>query len=237
MLKEIFARMPWKVDVSAGTLPFRPTRLAVAATLGLALSLATPGCSTKPLPSTSPMSQAADAGGTNSLMATNSSTLHEGDVVQVKFPGAPELDTTQTIRGDGKITFAGVPDVKISGLTTTDAGKAILDAVGDKIRVKEIAVTVQSQAFIVYITGSVGRPGKLVSDRPLSVLQAVLESGVDSSKSNLKKVTIIRIEADGQIMYKTLDIEKILKQKTLMVDPFTLKPYDTIVVPERFSWL
>jgi len=235
MLKNLFASMRSKQVPCAGTLPFRPTTLAAAAALGLALCVATPGCSTKPVPSMSSVSPM-PAGLDTNAAATNSLTLHEGDVVQVKFPGAPELDTTQTIRGDGKITFVGVPDVKISGLTTADAGKAILDAVGNQIKVKEVSVTVQSQAFIVYITGSVGRPGKLVSDRPLSVLQAVLESGVDSSKSNLKKVTVIRIEPDGRIMYKTLDLEQIIKQKTTMADPFTLKPYDTIVVPERFSW-
>jgi protein involved in polysaccharide export with SLBB domain len=242
MLKEYFAKWPGKFNQRAEKLPFNLASLAAAGLLGLALCLTAPGCATKtPPPSVWPVSAPQAAGATNTTnstsanASTNSVTLHEGDIVAVKFPGAVELDTVQTIRADGKITFAGAPDVKISGLTTDQAGKAILDAVGNQIKVKEISVTVQNQAFVLYITGSVGRPGRLVSDRPLTVLQAVLDAGVDAAKSNLKKVLIIRAE-DGHYLYKTLDLDQIIKQKATAVDPFELKSNDNIYVPERFSW-
>jgi protein involved in polysaccharide export with SLBB domain len=229
MLKHLIAKTVSKPGFGAEALPFRPASLAVVATLGLALCIAASGCGTKPLPPIPP-----PANDTNSI-STNSLTLHEGDAVQVKFPGAPELDTVQTIRSDGKITIVGAGDVKISGLTTDQAGQALLAAVGNQIKVKEVTVTVQSSAFIIYITGSVSRPGKLVSDRPLTVWEAVIQSGIDSSKSNLKYVKIIRINPDGKIMYKTLNLQRILNGEE-QSEPFTLMPYDTIVVPEKFSW-
>jgi len=229
MLKDLIAKTVSKPGFRAETLPFRPASLAVVATLVLALCIAASGCATKPLPPIPP-----PANDTNSI-STNSLTLHEGDAVQVKFPGAPELDTVQTIRSDGKITILGAGDVKISGLTTDQAGQALLATVGNQIKVKEVTVTVQSSAFIIYITGSVSRPGKLVSDRPLTVWEAVIQSGIDSSKSNLKYVKIIRINPDGKIMYKTLNLQRILNGEE-QSEPFTLMPYDTIVVPEKFSW-
>jgi protein involved in polysaccharide export with SLBB domain len=144
------------------------------------------------------------------------------------------MDAVQTIRADGKITIINAGDVKVSGLTPEEAQKAILEKVGDLIKVKEVSVSVQSSAFIVYVTGAVVKPGKLISDRPLTVLQAVIEAGPDSIKSNLKKVKVIRMDADGHYTYKVLNLQHIMDG--VQDQPFTLKPYDIIVVPEKFSW-
>jgi polysaccharide export outer membrane protein len=213
----------------AGALPSCPACLAAAAAvLALALCVAGSGCQTD-LPPITPT--------TGDLTNTNSLTLHEGDVIQIKFPGAPELDTVQTIRSDGKITINMAGDVKVSGLTTLQAAKAILDPVGGQIVVKECTVTVQSSAFIIYVTGSVLRPGKIMSDRPLTPFQAVMEAGIDPSRSNLAKVKVIRTDpVTGYNTYKILNLNHILNPPNGTQDePFSLKPYDTLVVPEKFS--
>jgi polysaccharide export outer membrane protein len=226
MSNNLIARILSNHSLRAWALPFCPAGRAAAAAIGLALGIAGAGCDTKPLP---PITTTA---GDNTL--TNSLTLHEGDVIQIKFPGAQELDTVQTIRADGKITISMAGDVKVSGLTTEQAGRVVLESVGDQIKVKEVTVTVQSSAFIIYVTGMVVRPGKLVSDRPLTPLQAVVEAGIDPSKSNLAKIKIIRTDpATGHNTYKVLNLNNILDGKG--DEPFTLKPYDTIVVPEKFS--
>src|SRR5258706_11578114 len=43
--------------------------------------------------------------------------LREGDSVKISFPGSPNLDTTQQIRRDGKITLSLVGEVDAVGLT------------------------------------------------------------------------------------------------------------------------
>ena len=65
----------------------------------------------------------------------------------------------------------------------------------------------------MYVTGAVLRPGKLISDRPLSVIQAVIESGVDPVKSNLKAVKVIRTGADGHYMYQVLNLQASLTDR------------------------
>ena len=69
----------------------------------------------------------------------------------------------------------------------------------------------------------------------MTVFQAVIETGIDSAKSNLKKVEVIRTDATGHNTYKQLDLQKII-DGAWQEEPFTLKPYDTIVVPEKFTW-
>jgi len=226
MLHCFTAQLSSKNGLRAGFLSVRPARLAAAAALGLALCLLASGCETAVLPQMPPLT-----GDTE----TATLLLHEGDVLQVKFPGAPEMDASLTIRADGRITILNAGDVKVSGLTPDGAAQAILKEVGDQLKVKQVSVTVQTSAFIVYVTGAVLRPGKLISDRPLTVFQAVIETGIDSAKSNLKKVEVIRTDATGHNTYKILDLNKTIKGQW-QAEPFTLKPYDTIVVPEKFTW-
>jgi protein involved in polysaccharide export with SLBB domain len=227
MLKYLIARIPTNRSLRTGALPCRPASLAAAAVLGVALCIAMSGCEAPYLP---PIPAA--TGDTN---ATKDISLHEGDVLQIKFPGAPEMDAVQTIRADGKITILNAGEVKVSGLTPDGAADAILKASEKYITVKQVSVTVQSSAFIVYVTGAVLRPGKLISDRPLSVIEAVIESGIDPVKSNLKAVKVIRTGADGHYSYQVLNLQGIIDGSLWLGQPFTLKPYDIIVVPEKFN--
>jgi len=227
MLKYINAKIPVKKSLRAGALPPGPASLA--ACLGLLLCIAATGCGTAALPPIIPVV----AQDTNAP----SLSLHEGDVVQVKFAAAPEMDSVQSIRADGKITILNAGEVRISGLTPEGAQQTILAAADPYIKIKQVTVTVQSSAFIIYLTGAVGHAGKLISDRPLTLLQAVLDAGVDSTRSNLKSVKVMRTDANGHNTFKIIDLNNAIKGVNGgQAEPFTLKPYDLIIVPEKFTW-
>jgi len=92
---------------------------------------------------------------------------------------------------------------------------------------------IESSIFAVYVTGAVERPGKIMSDRPISAMEAVVEAGIDLAKSNLTKVRIIRQE-NGRTEFHILNLKKPFRGKP--TESFDLKPSDIIYVPERFSW-
>ena len=187
------------------------------------------GCqSHPPITHFGPQTQATDSAA--------SLVLHEGDTVHIAFPGAPNLDTTQTIRRDGKITLEVVGEIKAAGLTPHDLEQALLKAYDAQLVDKEVMVSVPSSTFVIYVTGAVMRSGKLTSDRPLTPLQAVLEAGIDAAKSDLKRVIVIRTKENGSTERFKLDLNKVVKQGAAS-DAFSLKPLDIIFVPEKFSWL
>jgi polysaccharide export outer membrane protein len=161
--------------------------------------------------------------------------LHEGDIVRVTFPGATALNAPgQTIRRDGMISIPPLGEIKVAGLTTKEAEKAILDMYGSQLQIKEVSVTLESSSFGVYVTGKVLRPGKITADRPLTVLEAVMEAGgPDYTKANLKKVTVIRTE-NGHTEHHILNLKKVLDGQS--AEQFKLKPADIVYVPERFTW-
>lgn len=201
--------------------------------LALSLWAALLGCqSTTPTPP--PHSPGAATSAAQPAAHPESLLLQEGDAIHISFPGAPNLNSLQTIRRDGKITLDLVGEVNAAGLTPRGLEEELIKKFGDQLVVKEVSVTVQSSTFIVYVTGCVLKPGKLISDRPLSPLQAVIEAGIDHDKANLKAVTVIRDTDNGQRQQFKLNLSKELRGQP--TETFTLKPLDVIFVPEKFNW-
>jgi polysaccharide export outer membrane protein len=160
--------------------------------------------------------------------------LREGDSVRLSFPGAPNLNSTQQIRRDGRIPLPLGGEFKAAGLTASEMEKELLKLYGPQLQTKEISVAVEPSAFSVYVTGAVLRPGKVSSERPLTAVEAIMEaSGFDYTKANLKAVRVIRRE-NGRTEHHTLNLKRVLEGDE--TEQFVLKPFDIIYVPEKFNW-
>ncbi|MGD1018646.1 MAG: polysaccharide biosynthesis/export family protein [Verrucomicrobiia bacterium] len=194
------------------------------ATLVVAILTAMAGCQTTQ--TNAPVDTAAEQ--------SNAIILREGDVLKITFPGAPNLNDSQQIRRDGKIVLSMVGEVVAAGLTPADLEKEILKLYSSQLVTKEVTVTVTSSSFPVFVTGAVIRPGKIMSDHPITALEAIMEAGgFDYTKANLGHVRVVRNEKDGTKNY-TLNLKEALEAK--QSTPFYLKPSDIVYVPEKFSW-
>ena len=193
-------------------------------TVGLALLGILAGCQVPPAPT--PIAQS------HSLPEVL--TLREGDVLKISFPGAPNLDTTQTVRRDGRVTMPVVGEVVATGLTPAGLEQELIKLCATQLISKEVSVSVLSSSFSVFVTGSVIRPGKVAVDHPLSALEAIMEAGgFDNAKADMRAVVVTRQEA-GQYKNYTLDLKQVLEGK--QAEPFYLKSSDIVFVPEKFSW-
>ena len=165
---------------------------------------------------------------TNELM-----NLREGNVLKISFPGSPTLNTTQTVRRDGKITMQLIGEVDAAGKTPSALEQKLADLYTNQISSKQVTVEVASSSLTIYVTGMVLRPGKILSDHPISALEALMEAGgPDYNKANLKAVIVIRRE--GNVLKNhPLNVKDMLEGK--QSEPFYLKPDDIVYVPERFS--
>ncbi|HET7626116.1 MAG TPA: polysaccharide biosynthesis/export family protein [Verrucomicrobiae bacterium] len=161
-------------------------------------------------------------------------TLREGDVVRITFPGAPNLNTSQPIRRDGKIDLTLVGEVQAAGLTPEQLEKKLADLYSKQLLDKEVNVTVESSTFPVFVTGAVMRPGKVLSDHPITAIEAVMEAGgFDYTRANLKSVKVLR-NINGQIEHIKLDLASVLQGNE--TEAFYLRPQDILYVPEKFNW-
>jgi polysaccharide export outer membrane protein len=203
-------------------------RLTGLFALAWAMSLFT-GCATNT------NTDSATSPGTNVVGATHSEMLilREGDVVRITFPTSPDFDTTQQIRRDGKITMPIVGEVDVAGKTPDELQKVLIKLYEPQISSEEVNVFVQSSTFPVFVTGAVIRPGKILSDHPMTALEAVMEAGgFNLDAADLRSVKIIRNE-NGVIKNYKVDLKRVLKEED--TKPFYLKPGDIVYVPERFQ--
>ena len=102
-----------------------------------------------------------------------------------------------------------------------------------QISSKEVIVFVQSSSFPVFVSGAVIHPGKILSDHPITALEAVMEAGgFDYNTANLKSVKVIRNE-NGVMKNYVVNLKSILDGNANK--PFYLKPSDIVYVPERLQ--
>jgi polysaccharide biosynthesis/export protein len=161
--------------------------------------------------------------------ATN--LLQEGDIVSITFQYSTNFNAVQKITLDGMLNLETVGPVKAAGRTVTELQTELARLY--KPQVKDDVVTVKfiSSGNSVYISGAVIRPGKVLMERPMTALEAIMEAGgFDPSRAKLSQVTVLRIEDGKQKAYK-LDLKRALRGADER--PFYLKPFDIVHVPTK----
>ena len=155
--------------------------------------------------------------------------LLPGDDVEISVFGVPDLNTVQRIRPDGKISAKLFGDIVAAGKSPSDLRNELIKLYESQIQVKAITVIARSSAA-VYVTGAVGRPGKVDYLRPMTALEAIMEAGGFDQKAGARrgKVRVIRTE-NNEVKSVSLDFDEILTKGGHT--PFYLKPFDTVYVP------
>jgi len=170
------------------------------------------------------------------VQGTNEVVLKEGDSVKVSFPGNDSLTTVQSIRVDGKITLPTVGEVLEAGKTPTELQKELITAYSSQIRLaNEITVSVQSSSFNVFVSGAVEKSGKVICDHPMTVLEAIMESGgPDFQRANLKGVRVIR-NVNGKTVNYRVNLKGLVDGRS-QIDAFYLRGNDFVFVPSKITW-
>jgi len=158
-------------------------------------------------------------------------TLAPGDMVDIKFFYTPELNESQQIRPDGKITLQLAGDVTAAGLTPAGLQKELEEKYSGLIEDPAVAVIARTLNHRnVYVGGAVNRPGMLTMPGHLTALSAIMQAGsFNLREAKLKTVLVIRHE-DGIRRVYSLDVRDALKGDTPHA-PFYLHPQDIVYVP------
>jgi polysaccharide export outer membrane protein len=157
-----------------------------------------------------------------------SNTLSAGDVVSIGFPATAELNQSQKIRLDGKISLPMVGEVTAAGKSPSGLQEELVVKYKEFLQDPKVIVSLINSAAVVYVNGEVLSPGKVVLDRPMTVYEVVMESGGFSQVANAKKVILTRQEG-GKLARRELDMKSGTDSASIYV-----KPFDTITVSQ--SW-
>ena len=158
-----------------------------------------------------------------------SGTLAAGDVLNVSFPGAPELNTTQKIQADGKVSLPTIGSVTAKGRSISSLQSQLTGMYTAHLQNPAVLVAVETAASGVYVTGEVMKPGKVPLDRPMTVLEAIGECGGFTKFANPKQVVVVRNQG-GKSQRYALNLADTLSGANQ--SSFYLRPYDTVLVKQ-----
>lgn len=167
--------------------------------------------------------------------AYSQEVLHEGDLISITCESVPEITTTNKIPINGRLDLVFIGQVEAAGKTTRQFQEDLVELYSKQTRAEVINVQLIQSSASVYVGGAVLRPGKILLDRPLTALEAIMEAGgYDPNRAQLSKVTVVRVKDGVQTTYR-LDMRKAFTGQDST--PFYLQPYDTVQVPNRsFNW-
>jgi len=166
----------------------------------------------------------------NQPMVNTPVTLSPGDVIKLTFSGSADLNQSQKIRSDGKVSLPLVGELTAAGKTVPAFQNELTALYKSQLRNSNVVVTLESATATVVVSGYVSKPGKFTFDRPTTVFQAIMEAGGASEYGNLGKVNLVRT-VGAQQYTQVLDLKKAMTGQTTKV--YYVKDGDVIYVTQR----
>jgi polysaccharide export outer membrane protein len=158
--------------------------------------------------------------------------LHPGDKLIVGVYDDPKLLPQEiTVTPDGSITYPMVGDVQVGGKTTGQVRNE-LESKLKKFISEPIAIVLvtDTKGNVCYVVGQVNKPGQIVMNPSINVLQAISMSGGANPYAKLDSIIVIRTAPGGvqrvlPFRYGAVTSGKDLQQNV------TLESGDVVVVP------
>jgi polysaccharide export outer membrane protein len=157
--------------------------------------------------------------------------LQAADVVSITFQYSTNFNTLQKIGLDGTLNLQGVGLVQAAGKTALEMQDELSALYKNQVKDDPITIKIVATESAVYIAGAVMRPGKIPLERPMTVLEAIMEAGgYDAYRADLSEVLVLRVVNGRQKSYQ-VNLKRVLAGKDQT--PFYLKPFDVVQVPTK----
>jgi len=152
-------------------------------------------------------------------------SLQPGDNLKITFPNAEELNISQKVRMDGKLSLPMIGEIAASGKSISSLQSSLKSRYSKHLQDPNVVVTMESTASTVYVSGKVNEPIKIVLERQMTALEAIMEAGGFNEYGSAKKVVVVRNE-NGQHKRYNLNLEQALYADGS--NAFYLRPFDVI---------
>lgn len=156
--------------------------------------------------------------------------LNPGDVISVSVWKEEDLQKDVLIRPDGKFSFPLAGDIMASGRTPDEVRQQLTKRLSKYIPELVVSVSVlQINGNKIYVIGQVSRPGEIVANPQIDVVQALAIAGGGTPYAQLNDIKILRRTPTGQIAipFRYLDVEKGKRLEQNIM----LKAGDIVIVP------
>ena len=131
--------------------------------------------------------------------------LSPGDVIKLSFAEESDLDQTQKIRRDGKVSLPFLGEVTAAGKRVIDFQRELVRRYEDDLENPDVLVTLENGPATVIISGFATYPGKITFERPTTIYQAIMQAGGVTDYGSLSNIHLTRI-IDGVQRTETINL-------------------------------
>lgn len=157
-------------------------------------------------------------------------TIQPNDVLVIFVYKEPNLTQKVLVRPDGRIAFPLVQDMQAAGLNPGQLKDRIEETLKQYLDAPNVTVIVEAiQSYRVYVTGKVLKPGMIMMEKPVTVLQALALAGGFSEYANQAEIVIIRNSGEDTTLYRFV-YPDVIKGKNFSQN-MLLRTGDVVVVP------
>ena len=128
---------------------------------------------------------------------------------QESFVGRTERHRAAAHESDGRVSLPLVGQVYASGKSASQLQAELTNLYKPQLQNSEVTVTLESVTIPVVVSGEVQKPGKVVFERPATVLEAIMEAGGFTAYGDPKTISVIR-QVNGIQHSQIVDLSKVL---------------------------
>src|SRR6058998_572722 len=104
--------------------------------------------------------------------------IQPNDILEIFVWKEPDLTRKILVRPDGRISFPLVQDLQAGGISPTELKDRIEKKLKEYIGSPNVTIIVEAiQSYKVFVTGKVQKPGSILVEKPVTVLQALAMAG------------------------------------------------------------
>lgn len=167
------------------------------------------------------------------LRSSQDYLIQPGDLVEIKVYKEEDMERTLRVTTNGSITFPLIGNVKIAGLTVSDAEQKLEKDLQAYLKTPSVSFLIKEYANkTVYVLGQVKKPSSIpiLPEKTMTLLEAITSAGGFTDVAAISKVKILRMENGVQKSIE-VDVSQITKEGNKQYD-VPLKPADVVFVPQ-----
>ncbi|NWG13270.1 MAG: polysaccharide biosynthesis/export family protein [Acidobacteria bacterium] len=156
--------------------------------------------------------------------------IQPNDVLEIFVWKEPELSRKVLVRPDGRISFPLVQDLKASGISPGELKEKIEERLKAYLTAPNVTIIVEAiLSYRVFVVGKVQKPGAVVVEKPISVLQAIALAGGFADYAKESEITVVRNFASETLVFE-FNYKDVIKGRNAEQNIY-LRNGDVVVIP------
>jgi polysaccharide export outer membrane protein len=159
-------------------------------------------------------------------------TIQQSDTLELTFTFAPEFNQNVTVQPDGFVALRMVGSLRAADLTVPALTAHVETAYAGILNQAEVNIALKEFEHPYFLaSGEVGKPGKYELRGDTTVLQATAIAGGLTDKAKASQIILFRSAVSGYTETKTIDLKRMLRDKSLAED-LRVHRGDLVFVPK-----